>query len=105
VLIVVISTSVYAQEDEIDAIANDACECVYKIDTSTERTNSVSSGAQFGQWIGIRIGFVERWFDLAFAHMNIGDTIINTILNFVIFVVMGILASLILRTNIKHLLD
>jgi len=57
--------------------------------------HSVSIGAQFGLWIGILIGFGERWFDLAFAHMNIGDTIINAILNLVLFVVMGILASLI----------
>jgi len=57
--------------------------------------HSLSHGAQFGLWAGIFIGFGERWFDLAFGQMTLHDTIVNGILNIVIFVVMGVLASLI----------
>ncbi|MDU8885129.1 hypothetical protein RXV94_03080 [Yeosuana sp. MJ-SS3] len=57
--------------------------------------HSVSEGAQFGLWVGILIGFGERWFDLAFSHMALGDTIVNGILNLVVFTVLGIITSLI----------
>jgi len=58
-------------------------------------SNSTSQGAQFGLWVGILIGFGERWFDLAFSMMNLNDTIVNGVLNLVVFVVLGIVVSLV----------
>lgn len=56
--------------------------------------HSISEGAKFGLWVGILIGFGERWFDLAFAQMNLHDAIVNGILNLVVFTVLGIVTSL-----------
>jgi len=58
-------------------------------------SNSTSQGAQFGLWVGILIGFGERWFDLAFSMMNLNDTIVNGVLNLIVFVVLGIVISLV----------
>lgn len=58
--------------------------------------HSMSHGAQYGLWVGIFIGFGERWFDFAFdATPIMGDAIINGVLNIVFFIVLGILVSLI----------
>lgn len=58
--------------------------------------HSLSHGAQFGLWVGIFVGFGERWFDFAFSATPIlNDAIINGILNIVFFVIMGVLASLV----------
>jgi len=58
-------------------------------------SHSVSNGAQFGVWIGILIGFGERVFDLAFGHMSIGDTIVNGVLNIIVFAILGIVVSMV----------
>ena len=53
--------------------------------------HSLSQGMQYGLWVGIFIGFGERWFDYAFdASPVMQDAIINGILNIVFFIVMGI---------------
>ena len=57
--------------------------------------HSLSHGAQFGLWVGIFIGFGERWFDHAFGVNGLNDAIINGVLNIVFFVVLGILVSLV----------
>ena len=61
-----------------------------------EADTAYRMGAQYGLWVGILIGFGERWFDYAFdATPIIGDAIINGILNIVFFIVLGILVSLV----------
>ena len=58
--------------------------------------HSLSQGMQYGLWVGIFIGFGERWFDYAFdARPVMQDAIINGILNIVFFIVMGILVSMV----------
>ena len=58
--------------------------------------HSLSHGAQFGLWVGIFIGFGERWFDFAFnATPVLNDAIINGVLNVVFFVILGVLTSLV----------
>lgn len=59
--------------------------------------HSLSHGATYGLWVGILIGFGERWFDYAFQMYTttLKDSIISGIMNIVLFVVMGILISMI----------
>lgn len=57
--------------------------------------HSVSNGVSYGLWVGILIGFGERWFDLAFGMYSLTDSITNGILNLIIFIVMGIITSLV----------
>ena len=57
--------------------------------------HSLSHGATFGVWVGILIGFGERWFDFAFGQMNLHDALVNGILNIVLFAVLGVLTSLV----------
>ena len=60
--------------------------------------HSLSHGAQFGLWVGIFIGFGERWFDFAFSDDTppvLMDAIINGVLNVVFFVILGVLVSLV----------
>ena len=58
--------------------------------------HSLTHGATYGLWVGVFIGFGERWFDYAFSETPVlNDAIIGGILNIVFFVVLGILVSLI----------
>jgi hypothetical protein len=62
--------------------------------------HSLSHGAQFGLWVGIFIGFGERWFDYAFRdgavpERILSDAVTNGILNIIFFIVLGILVSLV----------
>ena len=58
--------------------------------------HSLSHGAQYGLWVGIFIGFGERWFDFTFGTIStLHDAIVNGVLNVVFFVVLGILVSLV----------
>lgn len=59
--------------------------------------HSLSHGATYGLWVGILIGFGERWFDHAFQMypFTLNDAIINGVLNIVLFVVLGVLISLV----------
>jgi hypothetical protein len=58
--------------------------------------HSISHGVQYGFWVGVFIGFGERWFDYAFDSTPImQDAIINGILNIVFFIAMGILVSMV----------
>lgn len=59
--------------------------------------HSLSHGAQFGLWVGVFIGFGERWFDYAFQwyELSLNDAIISGVLNIVFFVILGVLASLV----------
>jgi hypothetical protein len=59
--------------------------------------HSLSHGAQYGLWVGIFVGFGERWFDFAFQtyEHSLHDAIINGILNIVFFVILGVLVSLV----------
>lgn len=58
--------------------------------------HSLSHGAQFGLWVGIFVGFGERWFDLAFdATPILNDAIINGVMNIVFFAILGVLVSLV----------
>ena len=59
--------------------------------------HSLSHGAQFGLWVGVFIGFGERWFDYAFQWypLTLNDAIISGVLNIVFFVILGVLASLV----------
>jgi hypothetical protein len=57
--------------------------------------HSMTHGATYGLWVGIFIGFGERWFDYAFQMYptTLNDSIVNGILNVVLFVVLGALVS------------
>jgi hypothetical protein len=59
--------------------------------------HSLSHGATYGLWIGILIGFGERWYDFAFQMYTstLNDAIINGVLNIVFGVVLGVLISLV----------
>ncbi|MBN4085419.1 hypothetical protein JYT89_03655, partial [Flavobacteriaceae bacterium AH-315-B10] len=59
--------------------------------------HSLSHGAQFGLWVGIFIGFGERWFDYAFQMYptSLNDSIISGVMNIVFFTILGVLASLV----------
>lgn len=58
--------------------------------------HSMARGANYGLWVGIFIGFGERWFDLAFDTTPVlQDAVINGILNIVFFVILGALISLV----------
>ena len=58
--------------------------------------HSISAGATFGLWLGILIGFGERWFDVAFGYQtSMNDAIVNGVLNVVWAIVLGILFSLV----------
>ncbi len=59
--------------------------------------HSLSHGVQFGLWVGIFIGFGERWFDFAFQiyPTSLNDSIISGVMSIVFFVVLGVLASLV----------
>jgi hypothetical protein len=58
---------------------------------------SLSRGATYGLWIGIMIGFGERWYDYAYQMYTstLNDAIINGVLNIVFAVILGILISLV----------
>lgn len=59
--------------------------------------HSIAHGASYGLWVGIFIGFGERWFDHAFQMYTstLNDAIINGVLNIVFFVILGALISLV----------
>lgn len=58
--------------------------------------HSLSHGANYGLWLGILIGFGERWFDVAFGmQSSMNDAIVNGVLNIVSCVVLGILISMV----------
>lgn len=59
--------------------------------------HSLSNGATYGLWIGIMIGFGERWYDYAFQMYTstLNDAIINGVLNIVFAVILGVLISLV----------
>ena len=56
-----------------------------------------SNGAQFGLWVGIFVGLGERWYDFAFQMypVVIKDSLINAVLNIVLFVIAGGLAGMV----------
>jgi hypothetical protein len=56
--------------------------------------HSLSHGATYGLWVGIFIGFGERWFDFAFDTTPVlQDAIIDGVLNIVFYVILGALVS------------
>ena len=56
--------------------------------------HSLSNGANYGLWVGLLIGFGERWFDLAFdTTPNLQDAVVNGILNVVFYIILGVLIS------------
>ncbi len=56
--------------------------------------HSLSHGANYGLWVGIFIGFGERWFDFAFDTTPVlQDAIIDGVLNIVFYVILGVLVS------------
>lgn len=59
--------------------------------------HSLANGATYGLWIGILIGFGERWYDYAFQMYTstLNDAIINGVLNIVFAVILGVLISLV----------
>ena len=59
--------------------------------------HSLAHGATYGLWIGILIGFGERWYDYAFQMYTstLNDAIINGVLNIVFAVILGVLISLV----------
>lgn len=58
---------------------------------------SLSKGATYGLWIGIFIGFGERWYDYAFQMYTstLNDAIISGVMNIVYGVVLGVLISMV----------
>ncbi len=58
--------------------------------------HSLSHGANYGLWVGILIGFGERWFDLAFDTTPVlQDALINGVLNVIFYIILGVLISLV----------
>jgi len=58
--------------------------------------HSLSNGATYGLWVGIFIGFGERWFDVAFDTAPVlQDAIIDGVLNIVFYVILGVLISMV----------
>ena len=58
--------------------------------------HSLSHGATYGLWVGIFIGFGERWFDFAFDTTPVlQDAIIDGVLNIVFYVILGVLISMV----------
>lgn len=59
--------------------------------------HSLTKGATYGLWIGIFIGFGERWYDFAFQMYTstLNDAIISGVMNIVYGVVLGVLISMV----------
>lgn len=59
--------------------------------------HSLTKGATYGLWIGIFIGFGERWYDYAFQMYTatLNDAIISGVMNIVYGVVLGALISMV----------
>jgi hypothetical protein len=58
--------------------------------------HSLSHGATYGLLVGLLIGFGERWYDFAFANlMDMTGSIINGILNLVLYCILGVLTSIV----------
>ena len=56
-----------------------------------------TKGATYGLWIGILIGFGERWYDYAFQMYTatLNDAIIGGVMNLVYGVGFGVLISMV----------
>jgi len=59
--------------------------------------HSLTKGATYGLWIGILIGFGERWYDYAFQMYTatLNDAIIGGVMNLVYGVGFGVLISMV----------
>jgi hypothetical protein len=62
--------------------------------------HSLSHGATYGLWVGIFVGFGDRWYDFAFRdgvvpERVLSDAITSGVLNIVFFVILGVLVSLV----------
>ena len=58
--------------------------------------HSLKNGANLGCWVGVLLGFGERWYDVAFGMQeSMQDAVINGVLNVVGGIVLGVLVSLV----------
>ena len=60
--------------------------------------HSASQGAQFGNWVGILIGFGGGVIDFATSNLlDMSGTFVNAIIYIIYFIIMGILASMVYK--------